>query len=268
MPNTSVELLIVYEADYDQEKKVETKTYLVTRAGGLRSYMEVGVADGNSTEFPMRETLEKLEQLRAATAGGWNPARRFEELPNALKGDALAAYDEVVARDYPAPRDKTDFNYVELQRQIITTLSDHVWPGDKVHQFLSMNIEYMDCKSKMKDGTERVEKPTKVLSRMQKIRRMGSAMHHTMGAHYMTDEQFDQAFWLIFPTVMVDWLTNEQNIDPFAVGNLLNATQIGDHMQYYWNKKLKDPSHASKRKRDDEEEIFSMTAMTKKRTLR
>ena len=164
------------------------------------SYLTVGYAFGDSTEFLMRETYDKLEQVRGATVGGWIPARRFEELSYGLKGDALGVFDEVVERDYPNPVDKTHANYEELQRRIITALSDHSWPGDKVHQFLSKQMKYMMCK--MEDGN--TEKPSKVLARMQKIRRMGSAMHHNMGVHYMTEVQFNQAYWQIFPSVMTD----------------------------------------------------------------
>ena len=217
--------------------------------------MTVGIAFGDSTEFLMCKTYERLENVNEATAGGWVPARWFEELDYAVKGDALEAFDEIDERDYPNPAEKTDANYEELQRQIITLLSDHSWPGGKIHLYLTGKIKYMNCK--MEDG--RIEKPTKVLSRMQKIRRMGTAMHHNMGVHYMTEVQFNQAYWQIYPSVMTDWLTNNQNVDPFDAANPLDAAQIGDHMQRYWNLNLKNvkkdnSSRASKRKRDDEEE--------------
>jgi len=108
----------------------------------------------------------------------------------------------------------------------------------------------------MEEG--RIEKPTKVLARMQKIRRMGAIMHHNMGIHYMTDNQFNQAYWQIFPAVMTDWLTNDQNVDPHDVANPLDAAEIGDHMQRYWNLNFKnakkeDSSQASKHRRDDKD---------------
>ena len=73
----------------------------------------------------MSKTYERLDNVNEAMAGGWVPARQFEELDYALKGDALEAFDEIVEKDYPNPADKTDANYEELQYQIITSLSDH-----------------------------------------------------------------------------------------------------------------------------------------------
>ena len=114
MPNTSGKSLIGYYVDYDPKEKQEQKSYQITRAGGMRSHMTVGIAFGDSTEFLMRETYERLENVNEATAGGWVPARQFEELDYALKGDALEAFDEIVRRDYPNLADKTDANYEEL----------------------------------------------------------------------------------------------------------------------------------------------------------
>ena len=76
----------------------------------MRSYMTVGFAYGDSTEFLMLKAYKKLVNVREATAGGWIPARRFKELGYALKGDALEVFDEIVGRDYPNPADKTNAN--------------------------------------------------------------------------------------------------------------------------------------------------------------
>ena len=34
---------------------------------------------------------------------------------------------------------------------------------------------------------------------------------------------------------MQDWLTNDQNMDPFDAANPMDAAEICDHMQRYWN---------------------------------
>ena len=124
MPNTAGLSLIGYKIDSDQNEEREMKTYQVTRAAGVKSYMTVGYSFGKSTEFLIRETYENLEKIREATVGGWPAVRRFEGLSYCLKDDALEAYEEIVPRDYPNFADKTDANYQELLRGIITTLSD------------------------------------------------------------------------------------------------------------------------------------------------
>ena len=87
----------------------------------------------------------------------------------------------------------------------------------------------------MKDGTGRPEKPSTVLTRMRRLKRLGSKMQHNHGVDFMTDAQFAAAFWGIFPQEMWDWLTNEQNKDPFEPGNHMEVKTIAGHLQRYWN---------------------------------
>ena len=143
MPNTIGKSLIGYYVDYDPKKECEKKSYQVNHGRGMRSYLTVGYAFGDSMEFLMRETYDKLEQVRGVTVGGWMPAHQFEELSYGLNGDVLEVFDEVVERDYPNTVDKTHANYEELQCRIIIALSDHSWTGDKVYQFLSKQMKYM-----------------------------------------------------------------------------------------------------------------------------
>ena len=148
-------------------------------------------------------------------------------------------YDEIVAQDYPNQADKTDANYEELRRQIITAMSDHILPGNKVRDYLTQNIKYLKCK--MSDGTSRVEKPVRVLARMNLIKRMASTMlHHDHGAVYLSPDDMTRAFWKIFPSKMHDWLTNEQNINPFDTNNPMDAMEIADQFQRYWNLHFKN----------------------------
>ena len=65
MPNTSGKSLIGYYVDYDPKEECEKKSYQVNHGGGMRSYLTVGYAFGDSTEFLMRKTYNNLEQVGA-----------------------------------------------------------------------------------------------------------------------------------------------------------------------------------------------------------
>ena len=228
--------LITYDMDYDPKAEHEKKTYQVYVPGG-RTLHDVGMAFGDSIEFLIRETYNKLEQVRQATPGGWNAARRFRELDNVLEDAAGEAYESIVTQDYPNAADKTHVNYDELKRQIITQLSDHTQPGDVIYRYLQAKLKYMDCK--MRDGSGRIEKPNTVLSGIRRLSKYGASMHHTRGANYMTDNDEKHIFWNTFPKEMQSWLSNDQNIDPFDTNHPMDAQDIADNMQRYWNMYLK-----------------------------
>ena len=195
MSTTGIPLLR-YVENYEVGAVVERKRFQLTHPGGGRSELYVGFASGASTEFMIRECFDKLDDVREAyqmSGNPWNGQRRFYELKHVLIGSARQNYDEIVATDYPTAADKTDANYEELRRQLITSMSDHILPGNKVHDYLSQNIKYMRCK--MTDGTGRVEKPVRVLARMNLIKRMAANMlHHDRGANYMTADDFTRAY--------------------------------------------------------------------------
>ena len=160
--------LIRYYIDYNvkENKDREKTTYQIT-ANGTRVFYEVLVSFGESIEFLMTEVYDRLEKVRNAVPAGWNGEQRFNELEKNLRGDALTHFEDLVRRNYPDAADKTDVAYVEIKALLITALSDHTSPGDEIHTYLSSHLAYMRCK--MQDGSGRIEKPTKVLSRMQRI---------------------------------------------------------------------------------------------------
>ena len=234
--------LIRYIEDYEIGAVVDRKRFQINQAGGGRTELHVTFATGRSTEFLIRETFEKLDDVREAylMAGTpWDGPRRFYELKHVLISVARNHYSTIVARDYPDQADKTDDNYEELRRQIITAMSDHILPGNKVRTYLTQNIKYLKCK--MSDGSGRVEKPVDVLARMNQIKQMASTMlHHDRGAVFLSDQDTTSAYWRIFPNKMHDWLTNEQNINPFDANNPLDAMEIADQFQRYWNMHFKN----------------------------
>jgi len=128
--------LIVYDMDYDSRIERAKVTYQVNVPGGC-TYHDVAISYGDSIEMLIKETYDKLQEVQEMSPGGWNAARRFRELKNALRGKAKEKYICLVQRDYPNAADKTDANYEEVKRQIITKISDHAWPGDEIHTYLS-----------------------------------------------------------------------------------------------------------------------------------
>ena len=255
--------LILYYPDYKISSDDEKKTYQINQQGG-RQYVDVRIADGTSTESLIRETYNKLDKVARQTHPVWNAARKFTELEACLTGEAEDAYSFLVDRDYPDAADKTNDNYEELKRHMITYMSDHVLPGNKIHKYISDKIKYEDCK--MNDETGRFEKPTKILNRMERLRGYGASMDHNMGQNFMSDDDMKRAFYDIFPSKMTRWLENDQNIDPFDPQNPISAQGIADHMQRYWNLHFQsydknDKKKDTKRKRyddtDDDDSISS-----------
>jgi hypothetical protein len=115
----------------------------------------------------------------------------------------------------------------------------------------------------MQDGTGRIEQPNKVLMRINRIRRMAERfMHHNHGAAFMTEDEVKHAFWHCLPDIMTDWLTNDENIDPFDPASPLSAQEIADHLQRYWNKYLKK---RRQRAEDQDEEHDDETATKTRR---
>ena len=216
---------------------------------------------GIQWNFLIKECYIRLEEVRDAynRAGDpWDGPARFRELKSCLIGGAKVHYNAIVARDYPTDAHKTHAAYEELRRKIITARLDHTNPGKKVRVYLTQNVKYMKCK--MKDGSGRIEKPVEVLTRLDEIVSLAKEMlHHKRGADYLTDFERTRAFWQIFPNKMQDWLTNEQNIDPFEAGNQMDAMGIADEFQRYWNIHFKNEknnggSQNNKRNRDDDEQ--------------
>ena len=84
--------------------------------------LKVTISHGNSAKHLHTKMYEELENVRKATAGGWNRPCRFEELGYALRGNAKDTFKLLVARNYPDPANKTKANYNGLWRAIATML--------------------------------------------------------------------------------------------------------------------------------------------------
>ena len=232
--------LIGYKRDYDPtETYKKTKRYQINTPLGIRNTYEVAIADGTSAEFLMTECFEKFEEVTSVIPPpGWTGVDRFRELQLCLDGDAKGECRAIIDHDYPTAQDKNAQGaFGTLKRDIITKLSDSTYPGDKVHTYLLTKVQYRRCKKGKDDG--RTEEPTKYLARLQRIRKLGAEMHHNQGDPFMDDDEFRRMFWHSFPDVMKDWLEQDQNKDPFDVNDPMDADEIGDAMQRYWNLHLK-----------------------------
>ena len=98
-----------------------------------------------------------------------------------------------------------------------TDLGDRAYPGNKVCQYLLEKIKYMNYRRCMRQ-----------------VRQQGFHLQHSFGVvGIFTEAEFLQAFWNIFPNVMQDWLTNDQNTNPFAPVAPLGVDKVADYFQSY-----------------------------------
>ena len=104
----------------------------------------VGIVHGDSTEFLLVETFDRLEVIRQAVTVAWNRPRRFEESEECLAGKALTSFKRLVRDCYPDPADKTDANYEDLCMLMPTDLGDHTYPGNKIRQYANQKFKYMN----------------------------------------------------------------------------------------------------------------------------
>ena len=87
----------------------------------MKTSKPVGVSNGKFIEHFLVETVDRLEVVREATAGGWNAPKRSRELQEYLRGDTLEIYKKLVKNNYPDPADKTNTNYEEFLVRFIPT---------------------------------------------------------------------------------------------------------------------------------------------------
>ena len=179
--------------------------------------------------------------IRHTVAITWNGSRRFEELEECLTGKALTSFKRLVRDRYSNPADKTDANYEELCMLMSTDLEGHTYPGNKIRQYVDQKVKFMNFHRE--DG--RRKKPTDVLRCMRELRELRSRCQHSFGpGGIFTDDEFKQVYWNIFPNTMKDWLTNDQNIDPYDPAAPLDVDEIADHLQRYWQLYFKNETQA------------------------
>ena len=68
--------VIGFIRDYDPENLGEQRIYQITK-WGVKISKPVGVSNGKSIKHFLVETVDRLEVVREATAGGWNAPKRF-----------------------------------------------------------------------------------------------------------------------------------------------------------------------------------------------
>ena len=250
---SKAQTLIGYKKDFEaNDPDLPTKYYKIRIPNSHEESVKVLIANGESTELLM-ETFDKLDELRNRVTTPWNAGERFRQLYSILTDEARDAYDEIVARDYPNNNDKTDANYEELKRQIITQMSDHVNPGDKIVTYLEQKVSYDKC---MDPRTGVLVKPVDHLKRCKIMKKYGERMHHTHGANYFDTARFKTCIYNHFPQGWKDWLEQQVGRDPFDTTNPLDVDEICDPMQRKWNMDERPnikKNNGSKRKKDDDD---------------
>ena len=93
-------------------------------------------------------------------------------------------------------------------------------------------------------------KPTDVLCRMCQLCGYGNRLENSMrGNNIVTDAEFLQLVWNIFPRDMQGWSTNDQKIDLFDLNNPLDGDKFCDDLHHYWIIRYKDEKANTNKKK-------------------
>ena len=105
-----------------------------------------------------------------------------------------------------------------------------------------------------------------------------SRPQHLFGAaRILADAELCRASWNIDPSAMQDWLTNDQNINPFNPAAPLDADMIADHFHHCWqlhhkNKRQEQTSNnknkSNKKSRDNDNHASSNTVQNNNKKAR
>ena len=71
--NTADRAVVGVFRDYNNKELGEQRIYQITD-GGVKTSKPVGVSNGKSIDFFLVQTVDRLEVVREATAGGWTAA--------------------------------------------------------------------------------------------------------------------------------------------------------------------------------------------------
>ena len=244
-------VLIKYKQDYetdDPEGKCSYKTFKMT-IGPTTEEHKIRKSSGKSAEELMVETYEPVDVLLALFNVPATGPEKFRYLSLCLTGEAKAAFDRLVASDYPTNADKTHANFIVIKRDILTSLSDYTHPGDRVATYLLTVVSYTYCKD---DNGVQV-KPGVYLARWRKMELLGSQMEHSLGANYIPAETFKVAFFNSFPKEMKKWMTDEHMRNPMSQANPMDCQEIADFFQHYWTLHYADQKKQDKKRKSTED---------------
>ena len=76
--NVIDQAVIGFIRDYDLENLGEQRIYQITDEG-KKTNKPIGVSNGKSIKHFLVETVDRLEVVREATAGGWNAPKSFRK---------------------------------------------------------------------------------------------------------------------------------------------------------------------------------------------
>ena len=133
---SNTQMLIRYKKDFDSNNpELLRKHYKLRIPNSYEEIVKILEANSESTELLIK-SFDKLDKLWNQVTTLSNAAEHFCQLYSILSDEARDAHNKIVNRDYPNNNNKTNANYEELRRQIITQISDHVNLGDKIITYL------------------------------------------------------------------------------------------------------------------------------------
>jgi len=220
-------VLIKYKRDYNPDDPEETYSYKIFKMtiGPAQEEHRIRKSSGKSAEELMVETYDPVDTLLSLFAQPATGPEKFRYLSLCLTGEAKAAFDRLVASDYPTNATKTNANFIVLKRDILTSLSEYTHPGDRIiATYLQTVVQYTYCKDE--DGIQ--VKPGVYLARWRKMELLGSRMEHSLGPNYIPAQTFKVAFFNSFPREMKRWMTDEHMRNPMSAADPMDCQEIAE----------------------------------------
>ena len=122
--------LIKFKPDFTlHDKSCQTQTFQLM-IGVSRQNFILYKSDGKSAEQLMEETSEGLDEYMELLATAPVGLEKFRLLTTCLYGEAKKLFKQVVAAHYATDVLKTNDNFEQAKKDLITELSNHPYPGN------------------------------------------------------------------------------------------------------------------------------------------
>ena len=91
------------------------------------------------------------------------------------------------------------------------------------------------------------KRPDDFLARINIMINIGNRLdHNAAGDKLFTDEEFKLAFWSTFDDSQQNWLTDNQNMDPYNQYNAFGPNKIAEQVLRHWHIHLQEKRKAPK----------------------
>ena len=109
-------------------------------------------------------------------------------------------------------------------------------PWDHLKLYVQTRVKHLLCFNK-KSVHKRSDD---FLARINKKINIGNHLDHNVaGDKLFPDEEFKLAFWSTFDDSQQNWLTDNQNMDPYDPDNAFGPDEITDQMVRHWRLHLR-----------------------------